>query len=207
MISGAGIEAAVTAEKPQPDNVVDLLIQDQLRNERLGAPTSERLSLVEALVRQAPHRIYFNEAGEACRVLLYSGRYAHEAYIDVMSSETDGFRKIKGEFFSGLKSQDIEKEIALLRSQYGMKFDLIADPSLVYAVPSKNQAAPTFIHVGQVAETPVAACQYHITPWPPVTPRYISFGPGVLQRVEPSLLLPISAPVPQILDYSRRFAA
>lgn len=181
-----------------PATLVDYLVRERVRNEKLGAPYQERLDLLRGLVRQVPHRVYFNGDGELMRAIFFKGNYPNEAFVDVISPGRDNWEERKSEYMIGRTSRDVEDQIKFLRSRYGMKHDLLTQPTQVYEIES-DTSERTYIHVG---DQNLAVCEYHTTYLFGFTPRFVSFHPSDLARHDPNKLVQLSTPPTEIVDYS-----
>lgn len=185
-----------------PQSLVECLIKEQIRNEGLGDPFEIRIKLLQGLIRQVPNRVYFNENGEMLRALFFKGEFPHEAYIDVIQPQNDGWETEKSEYIIGRTPKDVEDQVAFLRSRFGMRYDLLSQPDQVYKAQDSNFGI-TFIHIGGL-EKPLVGCEYFMTNLFRSTPRFISYERPDPSRLSVEELILQTSPPSGIIDYSNR---
>jgi hypothetical protein len=187
-----------------PVTLVDFYIREQLRNEQIGEPFKRRMDLLQGLIHQAPNRVYFNNQGEMLRAIFFRGEYPYEAYIDIIKPQGEGWEERKQEYLIGGSQKNIEDQIAFQRARFGMKYDLLTQPTAVFEVQEEKDDR-TFIHLGNISGEIAVSCRYYETQLFGFTPRFISFGYQEDTKYKPNQMTLLNEPPIGILEYSRRF--
>lgn len=152
----------------RPANVVDYLIIEQIRNwQTCGEDDVGKI--VQKLVQQTPHRIYFSPEQVVCRALLYRGEYRFQSYLEILRPVDSYLQKVKGEFLSSASSGDLETQIDRLRRGFDLRGDLLLKPDQIFVDDSQ-----IYTHVGFTNKEPVV-CQYNISPLGPRS-RFLGVG-------------------------------
>ena len=195
---------AVEQKPPRLFDVTNFLVKEQRRNEMVSGTNGLVEKLVSHLAQQAPNRVYFSPNERICRVLFFSENHRrYQAYIETAQLKQGIPHPVKWEYMSGVSPDALEQEIQWWRQQFGMKGDLIENPSLVLKVVTrKGYLGNEFIHV-RMDETPPMFLHYYLTN---LGPRMLQINQGTNLGLENEVLVPLQAPPTEILQHAHPFS-